>query len=241
MTIDWTSLALQTINVLVLLWLLQRFLYRPVLAVLEQRQAEVGERLAKSEAARLEAEAAKTAIAAEHASLAAQREQRLAQIQAEAEAARAARMQDVAAQSARLLDEARQQIDRERAEAESQLREHAATLATDFAARILKRVPAGVLTRAYLEDLATQSQALQALGAAELRVVSATPLAEDEAAAIQARLGPLLGEHPRQWRFEVDESLIAGLALHADDSVIAHSLAQDLERLKAAALEHELV
>ncbi|MCH9826466.1 MAG: F0F1 ATP synthase subunit delta [Gammaproteobacteria bacterium] len=240
MTIDWTSLALQTINVLVLLWLLQRFLYRPVLAVLERRQTEIGERLAKSEAARLEAEAAKTAAAAEHASLAARREQRLAQVQTEAEAARAARMQDVAAQSARLLDEARQQIERERAEAETQLREQVATLATDFAARVLQRVPAGVLTRAYLEDLARQTQALQALGASELRVVSATPLAEDEAAAVQARLGPLLGQ-PVQWRFEVDESLIAGLAVHADDSVVAHSLAQDLERLKAAALEHDTV
>ncbi len=240
MTIDWTSLALQTINVLVLLWLLQRFLYRPVLAVLERRQMEIGERLAKSEAARLEAEAAKTAAAAEHASLAAQREQRLAQVQGEAEAARAARMQDVAAQSARLLDEARQQIDRERAEAEMQLREHVATLAADFAARVLQRVPAGVLTRAYLEDLATQTQALQALGASELRVVSAAPLAEDETAAVQARLGPLLA-HPVQWRFEVDESLIAGLAVHADDSVIAHTLAQDLTRLKAAAAEHDTV
>lgn len=240
MTIDWTSLALQTINVLVLLWLLQRFLYRPVLAVLEARQAAISERIAKAEAAQLEAETAKTAIAAEHTSLAAQRDQRLAQVQTEAEAARAARMQDVAAQSARLLDEAQHQIERERAEAETQLHEDAATLAADFAARILKRVPAGVLTRAYLEDLATQTEALQALSASELRVVSATPLAEDETAAVQARLGPLLA-HPVQWRFEVDESLIAGLAVHADDSVVAHSLAQDLERLKAAALEHDTV
>jgi len=175
MTIDWTSLALQTINVLVLLWLLQRFLYRPVLAVLEARQAAISERIAKAEAAQLEAETAKTAIAAEHTSLAAQRDQRLAQVQTEAEAARAARMQDVAAQSARLLDEAQHQIERERAEAETQLHEDAATLAADFAARILKRVPAGVLTRAYLEDLATQTEALQALSASELRVVSATP------------------------------------------------------------------
>ncbi|MDT0497509.1 F0F1 ATP synthase subunit delta [Algiphilus sp. W345] len=240
MTIDWTSLALQTINVLVLLWLLQRFLYRPVLAVLERRQTEIGERLAKAETARLEAEAAKTEIAAEHASLASQREQRLAQVQAEAEAARAARMQDVAVQSARLLDEAQHQIERERAEAETQLREDAATLAADFAARILERVPAGVLTRAYLEELTTQKEALQALGASELRVVSASPLAEDETTAIQARLSPLLA-HPVQWRFEVDESLIAGLAVHADDSVIAHSLAQDLTQLKAAALEHDTV
>ena len=81
MTIDWTSLALQTINVLVLLWLLQRFLYRPVLAVLEARQAAISERIAKAEAAQLEAETAKTAIAAEHTSLAAQRDQRLAQVQ----------------------------------------------------------------------------------------------------------------------------------------------------------------
>ncbi|MEO0035300.1 MAG: synthase, partial [Pseudomonadota bacterium] len=38
MSLDWSSLALQTVNFLVLVWLLQRFLYRPVLAAIDRRR-----------------------------------------------------------------------------------------------------------------------------------------------------------------------------------------------------------
>ena len=39
MQIDWWTLALQTINFLVLVWLLTHFLYRPVRQVIAERKA----------------------------------------------------------------------------------------------------------------------------------------------------------------------------------------------------------
>ncbi|MDD2706355.1 MAG: ATP synthase F0 subunit B, partial [Acidocella sp.] len=39
MKIDWATLALQTVNVLVLIWLLRKFFWRPVAAMIEQRRA----------------------------------------------------------------------------------------------------------------------------------------------------------------------------------------------------------
>ena len=38
MRIDWSTLALQTVNVLVLVWLLARFLFRPVMAIIAERR-----------------------------------------------------------------------------------------------------------------------------------------------------------------------------------------------------------
>ncbi len=38
MRIDWSTLALQTINALVLIWLLARFLFRPVAGIIAERQ-----------------------------------------------------------------------------------------------------------------------------------------------------------------------------------------------------------
>ena len=38
MRIDWWTLAFQTINVLILIWILSQFLFRPVVAIIEQRQ-----------------------------------------------------------------------------------------------------------------------------------------------------------------------------------------------------------
>lgn len=39
MRIDWSTLALQTVNVVVLVWLLSRFLFRPVSDIIAKRQA----------------------------------------------------------------------------------------------------------------------------------------------------------------------------------------------------------
>ena len=51
MHFDWSTLILQTINVLVLLWLLRRFLFRPVAAIIAQRQAAAEKLLADAAAA----------------------------------------------------------------------------------------------------------------------------------------------------------------------------------------------
>ena len=59
MGLDWTTLALQLVNFAILVWLLQRFLYRPVLRVIDARRAAlVGE---QAEAAH-EVEAARQAV-----------------------------------------------------------------------------------------------------------------------------------------------------------------------------------
>ena len=41
MELDWTTVALEIVNFLVLVWILKRFLYRPVLQVVERRRADI--------------------------------------------------------------------------------------------------------------------------------------------------------------------------------------------------------
>ncbi len=55
MQIDWLTVSAQLLNFLVLVWLLQRFLYRPVLDAMDKREARIASRLA--EADRREAQA----------------------------------------------------------------------------------------------------------------------------------------------------------------------------------------
>ena len=38
MQIDWWTLGLQTVNALVLIWLLSRFLFRPIASILAERE-----------------------------------------------------------------------------------------------------------------------------------------------------------------------------------------------------------
>ncbi len=57
MRIDWTTLALQTVNAIVLVWLLARFLFRPVASIIVQRQKTAQALVADASAAKLAAEA----------------------------------------------------------------------------------------------------------------------------------------------------------------------------------------
>ncbi|MBR9650606.1 hypothetical protein [Thalassovita aquimarina] len=57
MQIDWLTVSAQIVNFLVLIWLLQRVLYRPLGRALKAREEEVGRSLREAEAARAEADA----------------------------------------------------------------------------------------------------------------------------------------------------------------------------------------
>ncbi|TJY63104.1 hypothetical protein E4T66_05175 [Sinimarinibacterium sp. CAU 1509] len=238
MSIEWSTLGLQAINVLVLLWLLQRFLYRPVLAVLERRRAAIDQQMAEAAAVQQKADAARQAVEDERIALATQREQLLAKAQAEAETTRAARLHDVEAQSERLIEAGRHQLEQERRDASAQLRRDAAQLAADFAQRVLARTPKGALLRAYVDEIADHAAQMTLTPSDEARVVTAEALSDPESAALVERLGPALG-HVGQWRFDVDPSLLAGVEIHLADTVIGHTLAQDLARLQAAAATDE--
>ena len=90
MRIDWWTLGLQTVNVLILIWILSRFLFRPVVAIIEQRQAAAAKLLGDAEAAKRQAVAAREAAEAESARIAAGRDNVLRQAAADAEVQRAA-------------------------------------------------------------------------------------------------------------------------------------------------------
>lgn len=56
MQIDWLTVAAQIVNFLVLVWLLQRFLYKPITGAMRRREERIEERLADAQAAREEVE-----------------------------------------------------------------------------------------------------------------------------------------------------------------------------------------
>lgn len=57
MSIDWITVAAQIANFLILVWLLKRFLYRPILDGIDAREAEIAARVSAAEIARINAEA----------------------------------------------------------------------------------------------------------------------------------------------------------------------------------------
>lgn len=234
MHLDWSTLALQTVNVLVLLWLLRRYLFRPVAEMIAARRRAAEALLAEAAEKRRAAEAAAEEIA--------RREQGLA---AEAEQQRAAAEEGAAAERARLLAVAEADIARIRAEAASAIRRdrtgqrrtleaEARDLAATIAARLLARVPGAAVSAAMLTSLAPVLAALPAeqraaLGG-EIEVASAAALSPTEQDACTALLGRVLSPPP-VLRFRVDPRLLAGIELHGTHAVLRQSWRAELERL----------
>ncbi len=56
MSINWFTLAAQILNFLVLVWLLKRFLYGPIIHAMEEREARIAARIHEADEARREAD-----------------------------------------------------------------------------------------------------------------------------------------------------------------------------------------
>ena len=89
MQIDWVTVSAQIVNFLVLVWLLQRVLYRPLTRALKAREEEVQRSLREAESARASADAEAAAHRQALSALEETREARLAAVEAEAETLRA--------------------------------------------------------------------------------------------------------------------------------------------------------
>ena len=90
MTIDWWALGIQAVNVLILIWLLGRFFWRPVAAMIEQRRAAAQSMLAEAEAKSKQATAALADIEQTRTGFADEREAILAAAHEAAERTQAA-------------------------------------------------------------------------------------------------------------------------------------------------------
>src|SRR5450631_2538240 len=56
MLIDWFTVAAQVVNFLILVWLLKRFLYRPILDAIDAREKQIAKELADADAKKAEAQ-----------------------------------------------------------------------------------------------------------------------------------------------------------------------------------------
>jgi F-type H+-transporting ATPase subunit b len=242
MSFDWWTLALQAANFLILAWLLQHFLYKPVLTVIDRRQHETEQVIAAADAAQAAAEATRSELEGQRGVIAKEREQALQEAYRQAQDEAAKTLAAARKEAERVLSEARTQIAREREEADAALRERATGLALEIARRLLADATGGDLTQALLQRVVAQLRALpehdrqeltgELEGGAALAVVTAQPL--DEAAALRCRalLREVLGAATAV-AFSHDPALLAGAELHFPHSILRGSWRDSLARITA--------
>ena len=59
MELDWTTFLLEIVNFLILVWILKRFLYKPVMTIIDQRRAGIQKKMDEASALHTEAESLK--------------------------------------------------------------------------------------------------------------------------------------------------------------------------------------
>jgi F-type H+-transporting ATPase subunit b len=234
MHFDLWTLALQTINVVILVWLLSRFLYRPLLAVVDGRRAEIRKVEDDAERARQEATGLRAEAAAAATATAAERQQLIAQAQAIARREAEAELAKASEQIRKLEEDAAAGIAKARHAAEAELTETANTLAIDIARRLLRRLPADVTFAGFLDGLCKEARELPPQlrdgFRGEVALVSPAALGPEALARARTALETAFG-FPLALTPQVDATLLAGLELRAALAVVSNTWKADLDQI----------
>ena len=135
--INWALLIAQIVNVVLLVWLLTRFLYRPVLNMLNERTKRIQESLQDAERVKEQLANAKRDYDAELAKARQEAAGILAQAQERARAQEQEIVTQARSEADRIRQEARDQAERERDQLLRDLKGQMAELVTKTAERVL--------------------------------------------------------------------------------------------------------
>jgi F-type H+-transporting ATPase subunit b len=242
MLIDWFTVGAQALNFLILVWLLKRFLYQPILNAIDAREKRIAAELADADTKRAEAQKEREAFRHRNEEFDRQRAALLSKATEEASTERQ-----------RLLDEARQAADALSTRRHETLRNDAHNLNQAIRHRTQQEVFA--VARQALTDLATASleerlsevfsRRLRAMAAEEKAkfgntlkaapdpavVRSAFDLPAEQRAAIQNALNETFSAEIRI-RFETAPDLVSGIELTANGQKVGWSIAGYLASLE---------
>ena len=242
MLIDWFTVGAQALNFIILVWLLKRFLYKPILNAVDAREKRIAAELADADAKKAEAQKERDEFQHKNEEFDGQRAVLMSKATDEAKAERQ-----------RLLDDARRAADALSAKRQEALRSDAQNLNQAIRRRTQQEVFA--IARKALTDLATASleermsdafihrlrtidgKAKEGIAAAlktasEAAVVrSAFDLPEAQRTAIQKALNETFSAEVSV-RFETAPDLISGIELTTNGQKIAWSIADYLASLE---------
>ena len=239
MLIDWFTVIAQMLNFLILVWLLKRFLYQPILDAIDAREKGIASKLADADQKQAEAHKQQQDFEARNKTF----EEQRAALMAKAD-------DDARAEHDRLVDDAHKQAQGIRASEATALRDDQAHQAV--AIRRMAQDQVFAMTKKTLSDLATvtleerigevftrrlrlmsakdkdeMSAALKTSPEASL-VRSAFDLPDEQKAAIQNALNETFSAVIRV-RYETDANAISGIELTAQGQKLSWSIASYLD------------
>ena len=163
MELSWSTFLLEIVNFLVLVWILKRFLYKPVLDVIARRRMQIEQTLQAAKDERLASETLQIQYENRLADWEQEREAMRKTLQREFEMERTRRLDALAAELENERRKARVLAEREQRENERKLETQALQLGHSFAARLLTRLAGPALEGRLLDVALDDLEALLAV------------------------------------------------------------------------------
>ena len=247
MTIDWSTLLLQTINALILIWLLARFLFRPVAKVIADRQTSAEQLLLKAKRERQAAQAEHRKAVQHLDDLAKHRSEAISQATRESEELKKMVLESAKTKAAQRRQEADHKLALETANMEEKLCDWVNQQASVIVEKLMARLPDDARIGGFITELADSFAALPSSDREKLinndegQVINcARALTQQEKMKLQSALDKALG-HAIKLKFAVTPELIAGFAVDAEHFSIRNNLKADLEHLtQSLQRDHDL-
>lgn len=239
MELDWSTFALEIINFLVLVWLLKRLLYKPVLNAIAERKADIQRTRSEAETLRKEAQILRE-----------QYEHRQAEWGQEKDRARSQMLDEVNAEKVRLLAALRSTLEKEHEKATAlekrrleeltrQVEDTAIVQGGEFSARLLARFASPELEAKLVElviaDLRQLSeerrQAIRTSCSkidASIIVSSAYALNQSQRESLLEAILSLIGR-PVSCEWREDTHLLAGIRLSLGPWMLGANLQDELK------------
>ncbi|WP_412505724.1 hypothetical protein [Roseovarius sp. SYSU LYC5161] len=242
MQIDWLTVAAQIVNFLVLVWLLQRFLYRPIMGAMARREDRIETRLAEAKDARARVEAEAECLRKKQEKLEASREEVLREARQQASDLRKKMENDLREEMDARRKSWEDHLQDMRDDFAARLRQHAGRQVVDIVGRVLKDYAgsdlAGPLAGTFVDRLDSLDDAARdnlkaAAGRADdpVHVESSVPLEPGArnriTRAIHEHIGPDI-----EVAYGEDADLLLGLRLTVGAQTVEWSAARFLGRLE---------
>ena len=245
MQIDWWTLGLQAVNFLVLVWILSRFLFRPVTKIIAERRAAATQALDEARAAKEDAEVERQKARDEKAKLAEQRAGLVQQASEEAAREKAALIAKARMEAEELRKAAADEIERDKLGEKHALEDRASHLAVDIATRLFERLPDDARIAGFVDGLAQavaelpeQSRADLGTADAALRLRAPRALTGEENDVCRKALSRALGREV-DIAVDTDPAIIAGLELETPHTIVRNSFRADLDRIAYELTHHD--
>jgi len=228
MSFSWWTFALQAANFLILVWLLRRFLFKPVSAIVARRKEEIARGMAEVSAEKQGALNLQHDLQAQRAGIEAERQKAVEKQRAQLAAERRKMIDEARADAEKIRTQATAQLGEERAAAAQELFSRTIELAVKLAERLLCELALPSIERAFLTRVLDHLDRLPQperaalvshLGASSLVVTTAHPLDALEEAHWREELGKRIGA-AALIEFKSDAALIAGAEITFPSAIL---------------------